>query len=153
VQRDHFWLLENEKQQLLKGVVTDSLSLRLCRFVFNDAVRGEPDMWTLAQLRKREFTAKVAGDVVTLRGTFLMHTDDNKRGIEGKLEAEVFYKNSELTNFKGVADTQAWGRSTYTPGEPEGKFSLKFALVIAPKAKDTVAPQATSYGPSYLTGR
>ena len=153
VQRDHFWLLASEKEQLLKGVVADSLSLRLCRFVFNDAVRGEPDMWTLSQIKKREFSATVEEDVVTLRGNFHMQTEDNKRGIEGKIHAEVRYKEGDVLDFKAVADAEAWGRSTYTPDEPEGRFPLKFAFVMAPKARDTVAPQATSYGPSYLTGR
>jgi len=153
VQRDHFWLLAEEKQQLAKGVVSDSLSLRLCRFVFNDAVRGEPDMWTLSQIKKRDFTGTVKGDTVSLSGNFLMQTEDNKRGIEGELDAEISFSNGELATFKGVADTQAWGRSTYTPDEPEGRFPLKFAFIVAPKAKDTVAPQATSYGQSYLTGR
>jgi hypothetical protein len=153
VQRDHFWLLADEKKQLEKGVVSDSLSLRLCRFVFNDAVRGEPDMWTLPQIKKRDFTGSVQGDTVTLRGVFSMQTEDNKRGIEGQMDAEIVFKNGGVTSFKGVAETQAWGRSTYTPDEPEGRFPLKFAFIIAPKTKDTVAPQATSQGPSYLTGR
>ncbi|MEO7454400.1 MAG: hypothetical protein ABIV13_06525 [Fimbriimonadales bacterium] len=151
VQRDHFWLLKDEKSQLLKGIVPDSLGLRLCRFVFNDAVRGEPDMWTVGQVRKCDFTATQEGNTVTLRGEFAMHTEDSKRGIEGKLTAVIDFKNAELTNFRGIADTHAWGRSTHTPGEPPGRFPLKFALVVSPK--DYVAPQGSTHGNSYLTGR
>jgi hypothetical protein len=153
VQRDHFWLLKEEKDALQKGIVTDSLSLRLCRFVFNDAIRGEPDMWTTPEIKRRDFSAIRDGNTITLRGKFAMQTADNRRGIEGELTAETVFEGGELKDFKGVANTEAWGRSTYTPGEPTGKFPLKFALIVAPKVKDVVAPQASSHGPAYLTGR
>jgi hypothetical protein len=151
VQRDHFWLLKEEKTQLAKGIMPDTLGIRLCRFVFNDAVRGEPDMWGVGQVRKSDFTATRDGNTVNIRGSFLMHTDDDKRGLEGKLTAVAEVKDGELVDFRGVAETNAWGRSTYTPGEPPGRFPIKFALIVSPK--DYVAPQAVTHGPSYLTGR
>ncbi|MGI8922950.1 MAG: hypothetical protein ACR2HJ_02745 [Fimbriimonadales bacterium] len=153
VQRDHFWLLRSEIEALAAGEVAESLQLRLCRFVFNDAVRGEPDMWQVNEVRKRSFKATRAGDSVTIEGSFAMHTDDKRRALQGKLTAKVRLAGDEVADFKGFADATAWGRSTHTPNEPAGKFPIKFAFVMAPKSKDTVAPQATFFGPNYLTGR
>jgi hypothetical protein len=153
VQRDHFWLLASESAALTKGQVADSLSLRLCRFVFNDAIRGEPDMWLPQEIGERTFTASRKGDVVGLNGTFSMSTSNRGRGLKGTLTAEIRFSGDKLVDFKGVADTTAWGRSTYTPNPPSGEFPLKFAFVLAPKTPDRVAPQATTHGASYFTGR
>jgi hypothetical protein len=65
----------------------------------------------------------------------------------------VRYDGGNVVDFKGIADTQAWGRSTYTPNPPPGKFPLKFAFLLAQNKTDTVAPQATFFGNEYLTGR
>jgi len=153
VQRDHFWLLASESAALAKGEVADTLSLRICRFVLNDAVRGEPDMWGLEEIQQRSFRASRKGNTVRLEGTFAMATAGNRRGLRGKMEAEVQFAGDRIVGFRGVADTTAWGRSTYTPNPPPGEFPLKFAFVIAPITKDTIAPQATFFGASYLTGR
>ncbi|MDQ2985390.1 MAG: hypothetical protein M3R13_01555 [Armatimonadota bacterium] len=153
VQRDHFWLLESEAKDLALAKVSDTLSLRLCRFVFNDAIRGEPDMWHVSEIRKRTFAASKVGDHVELTGHYEMRTMNDSRGLQGKLFAEVRFAGSKVIGFKGVADATAWGQSTYTPNPPKGKFSLKFAFVIAPESIDTVAPQAAFFGQGYLTGR
>jgi len=153
VQRDHFWLLASESEALARGQVAESLSLRLCRFVFNDAIRGEPDMWLPHEIGERAFTASRKGDLVSFQGTFSMATSNRGRGLKGKFSAEVSFTGDKVVGFKGVADTTAWGQSTYTPNPPKGEFPLKFAFVLAPKSPDTVAPQATNQGAAYLTGR
>ncbi len=153
VQRDHFWLLASESAALVKGQVADTLSLRLCRFVFNDAIRGEPDMWRPQEISERSFSASRKGDVVTLEGSFAMATAKRERGLKGKLTAEIRFSGERVVGFKGVADTTAWGQSNYTPNPPKGEFPLKFAFILAPTTPDTVAPQATNHGASYLTGR
>lgn len=153
VQRDHFWLLASEAEGLAKGEVPESLSLRLCRFVFNDAIRGEPDMWLPQEISERSFKATRKGDLVVLEGVFAMATSNRGRGLKGTLTAEVRMSGDKVVGFKGVADTTAWGRSTYTPNPPDGEFPLKFAFIVAPKTPDTVAPQASNHGASYLTGR
>jgi hypothetical protein len=153
VQFDHFWLLSGEAQQLRNGVVPSTLPLRLCRFVFNDAVRGEPDMWTPSEIRNMEFSAKKEQDKILLSGKFSMWTNDRKRALQGSMKAEISFTGDRITDFKGFADTVAMGQSTYTPNPPEGAFPLKFAFILAPKDGHTVLPQATFFGNEYLTGK
>lgn len=145
LQRDHFWILAPEIEAWRKGAVPDSLVLRLCRFALVDAIRGEPDFWRIDQIRARSFS--VEGSL--LKGTFAMQTPDGKRGLTGSIELQ-FAKDGGI---KGFAETTAWGAGTYTPNPPAGKFPLKFAFVMAPKAADTVAPQAAMFGREYLIGR
>lgn len=144
LQRDHFWLLAPEVAALRKGEVPEALTLRLCRFVFVDAIRGEPDFWRGDQIRSRSF--KVSG--TSLTGSFEMQTADGKRGMAGSLELQI----SKSGKVKGFAETISWGPGTYTPNPPAGKFPLKFAFIMAPKTRDTVAPQAAMFGREYLTG-
>jgi hypothetical protein len=144
LQRDHFWLLAPEVAALRKGEVPEALTLRLCRFVFVDAIRGEPDFWRIDEVKK---SFKVSG--TTLSGSFQMQTADAKRGLTGSVELQI----SKSGEVKGFAETTAWGAGTYTPNPPAGKFPLKFAFILAPKAPDTVAPQAAMFGQEYLTGQ
>lgn len=145
VQRDHFWVLKGE----LGDAVSQALVRRLCRFALVDAIRGEPDFWRLSELVRTEFRVVTPG---RLTGTFAMTTSDRKRGFEGTFEAEFAVREGTVSRFKGYAEGKAWGSGTYTPGAPEGKFPLKLAFVMAPEAKDTVAPQAAMFGREYLTG-
>jgi len=151
LQRDHLWLLPGEVTALANLEVPATLVHRLCRFTLLDAIRGEPDFWRPEEIRSGKFEAakNLKGGYV-LKGTFAMQTADGKRGIEGKLEGEFSISGERITAFKGFADSTAWGSGTYTPGAPDGKFPLKFAFLLAPAAKDTVAPQAAMFGREYL---
>ena len=152
VQRDHFWLLADEVTALSTGTVPESLQLRLCRFAFVDAVRGEPDFWRVADIVSRSFSVERSPDgTFSLTGTFSM--SHPQRSFTGTFEAVIEIGKGKLTSFKGFAEGTASGQSTYTPNPPDGEFPLKIAFVLAPDAKDTVAPQATFFGRSYLTGR
>jgi hypothetical protein len=127
--------------------VPEALAKRLCRFAFVDAIRGEPDFWRTQEIRKSEFTVGPNGK---LMGEFSMSTADGKRGLEGTFEAEIKAAAGKVIGFKGYAEATAWGSGTYTPGAPIGQFPMKFAFVIAPKTKDSVAPQAAMFGNEYL---
>lgn len=150
VQRDHFWILPDEVSALAKGDVAESLQLRLCRFAFVDAIRGEPNFWKPSEIVSRSFKVRRDGDGYHLTGTFEMR--HAQRGIEGSFEALIKVDDGKIVSFRGFAETVAHGRSTYTPNPPKGEFDLKLAFVLAPSTADTVAPQAAMYGRSYLTG-
>ncbi len=144
VQRDHFWLLRAEVEALMSGKVPEELSLRLCRFALVDAIRGEPDFW-----RPEEITKSFSAADGKLTGTYEMATKDGKRGLRGSIVLEL-RRNNQV---RGYAEATAWGASQYTPNPPSGKFPLKFAFIVAPKAPDTVAPQAAMFGNEYLRGK
>jgi hypothetical protein len=156
VARDHLWILPEETAALAKGEVPEAFKWRLARFALVDNVRGEPDHWRSQEILKAMLKLKKLGaGKFALDGEFAMQTQDGKRGYECKLEGEVtFDKLEKVSGFKAFSSGQAWGRSTYTPDPPAGKFPLVIAFVL-PKDEmaKTVAPQAVFYGPEYLKGR
>ena len=151
LQRDHFWILPDESAALAKLQVPENLAMRLCRFALVDAIRGEPDFWRPEEIRSKKLElAKNPKGGYLLKGIYAMRTADEKRGIEGGFEAELQITNDKITAFKGFAEATAWGQGTYTPGAPSGKFPIKFAFLLAPSTKDSVAPQAAMFGREYL---
>jgi hypothetical protein len=155
VARDHLWVLPDEIGALAKGEIPNALRLRLARFALVDNVRGEPDHWRVDEVIKAEFKLKVlSATKFAIAGDFAMQTKDGKRGYEGKWEGELAIdKGGRLTSFKAYAEGQAWGRSTYTPDPPPGKFPLVVAFVLSgDEMARTVSPQAVFYGREYLTG-
>lgn len=152
VQRDHLWILREEVAQLKKKELPENFKNRLLRFAFVDAIRGEPDFWQKKEIRKSDLrVSSTVPGVYKITGSFAMSTADNRRGLEGTFEAELKFADDKLTQFDGFAQTTAWGQSTYTPNPPAGKFPLKFAFLLTPAAKDTVAPQATFFGQEYIS--
>lgn len=151
LQRDHFWILPEEISEFAKLNVPESFAMRLCRFALVDAIRGEPDFWRPEEIRSKKFEVdKNPKGGFSLKGSYSMQTADGKRGLEGTLEVEFNIADNKTTAYKAFADCTAWGQGTYTPGAPAGKFPLKFAFMLAPAAKDTVAPQAAMFGREYL---
>jgi hypothetical protein len=156
VNRDHLWILPDEAKALAKGEFPDSLKYRIARFALVDNVRGEPDHWRAADVLQADFFAKPgAKGKVLLQGKFRMATADRARGYEGSFEGEAeLAPDGNLKSFKGIAEGEAWGRSTYTPNPPEGRFPLKVAFVkTGDFTPHVVNPQAVFYGREYLTGR
>jgi hypothetical protein len=151
LQRDHFWVLAEEAESLAQGAVSESLQLRLCRFALVDAVRGEPDFWRLEHIKSRVFEVVNGPEGKTIVGSFSMLS--GRQSLVGRIEAAFTVSSGRVTAFKGYAECTASGSGTYTPGAPEGKFPLKFAFVLAPATRDTVAPQAAMFGREYLTGK
>ena len=151
LQRDHLWILADEARLLANGEIPESLVLRLCRFTFVDAVRGEPDFWSVGQIRERKFTVTSDRTGTTLNATFTM--ESARQTLTGLFESRFTIRDGTVSDFKGYAECTASGSGQWTPGAPERKFPLKFAFVMAPNTKDTVPPQAAMYGREYLTGR
>lgn len=150
VAREHLWILPEEARALSEGQFPAALGTRLCRFVLVDNVRGEPDFWRTAEVRKAEFSIKKG----VLSGTFAMSTADGKRGLEGKLEGVVAVSGTAVTSFKAYGTATAWGAGTYTPNPPESRFPLVFAFVSArDELAKAVAPQGALWGREYLAGQ
>jgi hypothetical protein len=155
VARDHLWILPSELVELSKGQLPEPLKLRLVRFALVDNVRGEPDHWRVAEIERADFRVTKKSGSVSIQGEFRMKTADAKRGLEGTLEAVAdFDASGKMTKFLAYAEGQAWGRSTYTPNEPTGRFPLAIGFRLATdETSKVVAPQAVFHGKEYLTGR
>jgi len=148
VARDHMWISAAEASALNSRTVPASFANRLVRFHLVDNVRGEPDHWRPSEITKSDFQVKNGH----LNGTYEMSTADGKRGLSGSFEAQLtFSSNGEIVGFRRYGEAIAWGRSTYTPNPPEGKFPIKFAFVLAQdEMSRVVSPQAVFYGNEYF---
>lgn len=146
--RDHLWILPQEAATLAKHEFPDSLATRICRFSLVDNVRGEPDHWKPEEIEMSAFWPSGEGEFT---GIFSMKTRDGSRGIQGTLAIEASLQDGKLARFQAYGSAVAWGRSTFTPGEPTGRFPLVFAFVLAEdEMARQVAPQAVFYGKEYL---
>ena len=159
VGRDFLWLYPEELKYLATvkptatGVVKmpAALSQRLLRFHLLDDVRGTPDMWRPSEIQHHAFNARVISEsngdrTIKFYGKYSLKTRSGNRGFVGSIQGEVGVKNGhELSRFKAYADGKAWGRGTYTPFPPDGKYGLHIGFVDAhDEASQVVPPEAVS---------
>jgi hypothetical protein len=148
VARDHLWILAGEQQELTEGRFPVSLARRIARFSLVDNVRGEPDHWHGAHVRSLKTEPLGEG---RFRLVAKMQTDDGARGLEADLTLRVKSEGGRVTAFDGYATATAWGRSTYTPDPPPGRFPMAFAVFLSnDDAARAVPPQAVFWGREYL---
>lgn len=162
VGRDHMWIFANEVQEILCSDTDSSFQLpvaltnRMIRFHLIDNVRGEPDMWKKSDVKASNFACKLVKDGTNKSyqfvGVFTQLTNDQKRGLDGKIfgEFEIDSTKHKVIKWRAYATGLAFGRSTFTPGEPKGKFPLSIAMIETDdEISKIVPPQAVSYGADY----
>lgn len=165
VGRDHMWIFSDEVKALVDASSNRSSSIafpqswaaRMTRFHIIDNVRGEPDMWREHDVKKATFTTRVLkqeGDIRTFQfaGLFSQVTANKARGLDGKIEGEfdVDCRSFRVTRWRAYSQSLAFGRSTFTPDPPKGKFPLVIAMVETnDEISKIVPPQAVSYGEDY----
>lgn len=174
VGRDHLWILPEELTAMRKSGIPKSLATRIARFHLWDNTRGEPDAWTEEQVKKALFeipglihreSNAVRENALVVRGAFSLgapagkHSEDGRSlpesGYEGTIEGEIAFDGDRVKSFFMLATGEAWGESTYTPGAPAGRFTLKVAFIL-PAADDptrAVPPQGVSDGLDEYLGR
>lgn len=153
--RDHLWLTAAEWRSLLPSdwrngaryPVPQAVVERLLRFHLVDNVRGEPPMWTRADLQQADLTLVVENAAkarLRLEGKALMQ-HGAERGYETRIQGVLVYdrQHERFSRFDLVSWGEAWGHGPYTGGEPKGRFPLVIAASIAGRAPaDLVPPQA-----------
>lgn len=162
VGRDHVWLTREEWRSLLptswdRGAslpVPPAIAYRLARFHLTDNVRGEPDMWTRADLREVKLNLVVEDPgKLRLEGTARMATPDNARGYDARLQGYLTYDRtpSRFTRFDVLSWGEAWGHGRYTGREPMGRFPLLIAFSLAGNTPgDRVPPQGSRLLTAYM---
>lgn len=162
VARDHFWLLKEDVQSLVASdSFTDAAIARLYRFAIVDNVRGEPDMWQPGEIKAAILDCRRVVEIdgaitYQVSGRFSMATSGQARGLEGKLGGRLTIDKNALKvkECRLFVEADAWGRSTYTPNPPPGRFPMVFAIVDTSDAMSKeVPPQAIFYGAEYLKPR
>lgn len=148
VARDHLWILPDEAASLALHKFPESLATRMCRFSLVDNVRGEPDHWKPQEIEMSEFWPSGEGEFT---GIFSMQTKNGARGLQGTVSIEVGHNEGRLSKFVAYANAAAWGRSTYTPGEPPGRFPLAIGFILVDdEMSRIVPPQAVVHGREYV---
>lgn len=161
--RDFLWLRKEEVKSLAppKAEAGESYPLpekvarRIARFHLNDNTRGEPPMWTAADVRTNEWTLTVtkvtdAGVELRLDGSVALSTKadpaDADRGYTAKARGHLRWVPAKGTfdKFDVAVVGDHWGEGTYTKGARTGKSLLGFAFTLADPTKpgDTIPPQA-----------
>lgn len=152
--RDTIWVYPGDLQEIAgktgKFAMPSAIAKRIARFHLVDNVRGEPDFWSDAQVKRIDVTVTAKGNgAYAFSGPFAMETSDGARGLKGNLEGELKLDPSgeKLVRFKAYAEATAWGAGTYTPKPPEGHFPLVFAIVdVHDELAKVTPPQAALYG-------
>ena len=114
---------------------------RLCRFVFLDLIRGEPDFWESGDVKKAAFSLEQRGSTdgnvaFAFKGDFKnsVWAFMGGRGVEGTISGEftVDVKAEKIFKFRAYAKCKAYGASEWTQrGLPHGTFPLVFAMTEA----------------------
>ncbi|HEY9790416.1 MAG TPA: hypothetical protein V6D22_08455 [Candidatus Obscuribacterales bacterium] len=160
VGRDHLWIYADEVQQLLAASnssaqfpLPKTLVGRLVRFHLIDNVRGEPDQWQPSDIKQADFSANLITTTAHAKrfhfaAKYGQEAADHQRGQTGQLEGtfDVLTDTGKVANFRAYGKAVAWGRSTWTPGEPKGKFALVTAMVSADDPTSQVVPPQFYWG-------
>jgi hypothetical protein len=124
---DHLWVRKDEADHLAKGVLLDSLKLRLVRFHLVDNTRGEPPFWKADEIKHLE----LALDRGRLSGTVRLATKSGDRGFDGHVYGIVEVREGKVTRFDVVAQGDFWGEGMFTRGAPKGRFPFAVAFTLS----------------------
>ncbi len=139
--RDNLWVSRAEHEALGRGELTKSLLQRLARFHLVDNTRGEPTMWSQAELRTVDVTLRDG----RIRGSVHLETEDGKRGYRADLFGIVRIEKLTVVRFDLVACGRFFGEGQYTLGAPPGEFpfAVSFTLADGTDLADAIPPQGS----------
>lgn len=169
--RDHLWITADECQALLPPGLREGdsipvparLALRMLRFHLVDNTRGEPQAWSIDEVRSHTLKLtieKTGPDGVRLRldgGALLATAADPKRaerGFDVRLLGYLHYDANKkvFTRFDAVAVGAHWGETSLTSGARPGRTPLgvAFRLASGDNPADFVAPQGSRWMQGYI---
>lgn len=139
--RDNLWISEREHKALVQGTILPSLQHRIARFHLVDNTRGEPPMWSPAEIRSIKM--QVQDGVVT--GSASLATKNGVRSYEAKFRGHLGVEDGMVTRFDLVCLGLFEGEGPYTGGAPDGKFPLAISFTLADGSDiaDKVPPQGS----------
>lgn len=150
--RDNLWLTTAEHQQLVGGTIADSLAIRIARFHLVDNTRGEPPMWSTAEIN----SSKLSINDGKLSGHIELATASGDRTYSCDLLGFVEHNGSRVTRFDVVALGQFSGEGRYTRNAPKKPFPLaiSFTLSDGSDLADGIPPQGSrGWLDGYLNNR
>lgn len=159
--RDHLWIRADEKKALERGVMTDSLLMRIVRFHLIDNTRGEPPMWKAGEVKAASLSFAPATDpapegsrVLHATGRVSLATANGQRSFEAELGGVLELTEEGVARFDLTAVGAFQGAGRYTGvSVPVGAFELGIAFELATgnSPSDRVPPQASRDQHGYLS--
>ena len=149
ISRDNLWTTKEEHEALVKGVLMDSLTDRICRFHLVDATRGSPSFW-----KKEDFTKidiRLINGVIT--GTISVENTSRGWGHTADILGYIESENGKVTRFDVIAKGPYWGGGHYSRNPPPGKylFGTSFTLADGSQLSDNIPPEGTKgWPPKYI---
>jgi len=154
---DHLWTTKAEISALREGRLPTTLLRRIARYHLIDNTRGEPPMWSAAQIRQSSWTGAKVDDGkfkngLRITGAINLATDDGKRGYEARALGFVAFDGDRIKQFDMVVRGLFHGHGRWTGGAPKKPFTLAVAFSLAdPKrAASRVPPQGARDLKKYL---
>lgn len=138
--RDHMWLTKSNVSSISRGKLPKAVIERMVRYHLNDFSRGEPPVWTEAEVIKSEMQLEPAGNTYTLTGDVEMSADRGHRRYKAKLYGVIDGDRDGLTRFDVVAKGIYSGFGPFTKNGPPGEFTLVVAFALAPPGVAADAP-------------
>lgn len=144
--RDHLWILKDEIASFAAGTFPERLARRIARFHLIDNTRGEPPMWTPAEVKELSLElkdGKIAGRA---------KLDAGDRTFETGLAGVVEFRDGKVARFDLVARGRFGGEGQFTKNAPKGTFTLGVAFTLSKGGESSkVAPQAARDLRGYLS--
>ena len=139
--RDNLWIRADETQALVDGRFPESLLKRVARYHLVDNTRGEPPMWSQAELRR--LAAQFENG--RLRATVHLETTSGDRAYRAELLGFVTVQAGKVTRLDLLANGEFRGHGPYTGNAPEGwfPFAVAFRLPDGKDVADRIPPQGS----------
>ena len=142
--RDRFWLLKTEVQELLKGVLPDSLLERMIRFHLIDTTRGVAGAWQRGDIKAVQIKLSPESGKVHLEGSVRIEEAGNRR-YDAKVYGTLETKGNAVTRFD-VLVRGAHSATKPDVGEaPVGTSTLAVAFALAGSGETSRVPPLYSW--------
>lgn len=141
VSRDNLWLTETEHRSIAAGAFPESAALRLVRYHLVDNTRGEPPMWSRADVVSQTIVLQDG----KITGRVELKSRDGQRSYVADLLGYVESRQGKVVRLDIVAKGLFSGSGPYTGGAPSGHFPLavSFTLADGKDIADGIPPQGS----------
>jgi hypothetical protein len=149
VGRDRFWITQAERQDLVKGKVSDSLLERMIRFHFVDNTRGVPSMWQKGDLKELQVKAALQDGTLKIDGSVRLEEGDNRR-YDAKFEGIVELRDETISRFDFVVQGTHSAKRPDVGEVPTGDARLAIAFTLLKSGEDSRVPPLYTWHGDYL---
>jgi hypothetical protein len=147
--RDRLWITRSEIQDLVHGMLPDSLLERILLFHFIDNTRGVASHWQPSSLKELSVKTSRENGKIKVEGSVRLEEGD--RHFAATLAGIIETKGDALSRFDLLAQGSHSERTTHVGELPLGESKLAIAFALAAPGESTKVPPLYSWDPgNYL---